>query len=166
MTLTAVLLTTLLGIGATVVMDLWALLLKSAGQPTLNLSMIGRWTGHMLHGQFIHRPTVAQSPPVRNENALGWFAHYAIGIIFAFIFIFLTGEFWFLFPSFWPAYAWGVITVAAPYFIMQPAMGAGIAASRTPNPAKARLMSFLSHSAYGAGLYLTGLALHPLITGF
>lgn len=163
MTLTAIILTLLLGIGATIVMDLWAVLLKLAGYPTLNIAMIGRWVGHMVHGQFFHHP-ISQSAPIKGENILGWLAHYGIGIIFAFIFIFLSGEFWFIFPTFWPAYIWGAITVAAPYFMMQPALGAGIAASRTPNPNKARLLSFLSHSAYGAGLYLTGLILLPFIS--
>ncbi|WP_264346966.1 DUF2938 domain-containing protein [Rheinheimera sp. MM224] len=40
---------------------------------------------------------------------------------------------------------------------MQPALGSGIAASKTPSPAKARLKSLLTHSVFGLGLYLSGL---------
>lgn len=163
MALSIAFLTFLLGIGATIVMDLWALILKLCGQPTLNFSLVGRWVGHMTNGQFVHRPSIAQKERIPAENVLGWGVHYATGIIFAFIFIFLLGETWFTSPVLWPALFFGVITVAAPYFIMQPAMGAGIAASKTPNPNKARLMSLLSHSVFGLGLYLTGLVLQPLL---
>jgi len=50
----------------------------------------------------------------------------------------------------------GIGTVVAPWFIMQPAMGAGIAASRTPRPAEARLHSLLTHAVFGVALYLAG----------
>ena len=48
---------------------------------------------------------------------------------------------------------------AAPFLLMQPGMGAGIAASRTPRPAIARVHSLLNHLAFGAGLYLSALLL-------
>ncbi|MEZ2893075.1 MULTISPECIES: DUF2938 domain-containing protein [Providencia] len=166
MNLSMVFLTVLLGVGATIVMDLWALILKLCGQPTLNFSLVGRWVGHMANGQFIHQPSIAQKENIPAENALGWGVHYATGIIFAFLFIFLFGETWFTSPILWPALFFGVITVVAPYFIIQPAMGAGIAASKTLNPSKARLMSLLSHGVFGLGLYLTALVLQPLLIYF
>ena len=49
-----------------------------------------------------------------------------------------------------------VATVIAPYFVMQPALGAGIAASRTPRPAEARLHSLLTHAVFGVATYLAG----------
>ncbi|MBN6360028.1 DUF2938 domain-containing protein [Providencia huaxiensis] len=166
MTFSIVILVVFLGVGATIVMDLWALILKLCGQSTLNFSLVGRWVGYMINGQFIHRPSIGQKAIIPAENALGWGVHYVTGIIFAFIFILLVGEIWFTSPVLWPALLFGIITVAAPYFIMQPAMGAGIAASKMPNPNKARLMSLLSHSVFGLGLYLTGLVLQPLLTYF
>jgi hypothetical protein len=36
---------------------------------------------------------------------------------------------------------------------MQPGMGAGIAASRTPRPVAARMQSLLTHIIFGLGLY-------------
>ena len=39
---------------------------------------------------------------------------------------------------------------------MQPGMGAGIAASRTPRPAAARLHSLVTHAIFGIGLYAAG----------
>jgi hypothetical protein len=48
--------------------------------------------------------------------------------------------------------------VAAPFFLMQPGMGAGIAASRTRRPAAARFQSLVTHGVFGLGLYAAGWA--------
>jgi hypothetical protein len=45
---------------------------------------------------------------------------------------------------------------------MQPGLGAGIAASKTPNPNKARLRSLLNHFIFGVGLYICALILAAL----
>ena len=58
-----------------------------------------------------------------------------------------------------------LVTVAAPLFLMQPGMGMGIAASKTPNPNAVRLRSLVTHAVFGAGLYLSALAVAPLIGG-
>jgi hypothetical protein len=50
----------------------------------------------------------------------------------------------------------GLGSVAAPFLLMQPGMGAGIAASRTPRPTAARLRSLVTHGIFGLGLYATG----------
>jgi hypothetical protein len=51
----------------------------------------------------------------------------------------------------------GVVTVAAPFFVMQPAMGLGIASSKATNPNVARLRSVAAHTAFGFGLYFSAL---------
>jgi hypothetical protein len=56
-----------------------------------------------------------------------------------------------------PALILAWVALAAPFLIMQPGMGAGIAASRTPNPNVARLRSILGHTAFGVGLYVVAL---------
>ncbi|MCY1457414.1 hypothetical protein D9M71_747140 [compost metagenome] len=53
-----------------------------------------------------------------------------------------------------PALLFGLASLAAPFFILQPGMGAGIAASRTPRPNTARLRSLMAHTVFGIGLYL------------
>ena len=40
---------------------------------------------------------------------------------------------------------------------MQPGMGAGIAASKTPKPNAARLRSAMTHTVFGLGLYASAL---------
>jgi hypothetical protein len=56
-----------------------------------------------------------------------------------------------------PAIVFGIATVLAPFFIMQPSFGFGFAASKTPNPTQARIRSLMNHIAFGAGLYLFAL---------
>ena len=55
-----------------------------------------------------------------------------------------------------PAVLVGIGSVAAPFLVMQPARGAGIAASRTPHPWAARLQSLVTHAVFGGGLYAAG----------
>ena len=143
----------LIGMGATAVMDVWLMLLKRLGVPTLNFAMIGRWAGHLARGTFAHA-AIAKSPPVRGELALGWLVHYATGIAFASLLVAVQGVRWTGSPTLLPALAVGIATVAAPLFVMQPAMGAGIASSRTPTPLKNCLRSVANHTVFGLGLYV------------
>lgn len=148
----------LIGIGATAVMDAWLLLLKHLGVPTLNFAFIGRWVGHLLRGQFAHA-AIAKAVPIRGELAWGWLTHYAVGVAFATVLVGIQGADWVRSPTLLPALAVGVCTVAAPLLVMQPAMGSGFAASRTPTPLKNCLRSLANHTVFGFGLYLSALAI-------
>ena len=148
----------LIGIGATAVMDAWLLLLKHLGVPTLNFAFIGRWMGHLFRGQFAHA-AIAKAVPIRGELAWGWLTHYAVGMAFATVLVGLQGADWVRSPTLLPALAVGVCTVAAPLLVMQPAMGSGFAASRTPTPLKNCLRSLANHTVFGFGLYLSALAI-------
>jgi hypothetical protein len=71
------------------------------------------------------------------------------------LFLFFSrGETWLIQPQFYSAFAFGLITVLVPFLIMQPAMGAGIAATNTPEPWLNRLKSLINHGIFGCGLYL------------
>lgn len=67
----------------------------------------------------------------------------------------LWGVEWASRPTLLPPVIVGLVTVVAPFFLMQPGMGAGIAASKTPNPKIARLRSIATHLVYGVGLYIS-----------
>jgi hypothetical protein len=154
------------GLGATLVMDLWNLLLKRAfGVASLDYRMLGRWILHMPEGRFRHA-TIAAAAPRALEGAVGWIAHYSIGAAFAVGLVVLTSGEWLARPTLLPALACGVVTVVFPYFLLQPALGFGVAASRTPNPALARLKSLMTHTVFGIGLYLAALALNQLMRAF
>lgn len=142
-----------IGLGATAVMDGWLWLLQRLGVPTLNFSMIGRWVGHWRHGVFRHA-AIAKAAPVRHELALGWLFHYATGVAFAALLVAVAGTGWVRSPTLAPAVTLGMATVAAPWLLMQPAMGAGIASRRTPTPGRNRARSLANHFVFGLGLYL------------
>lgn len=148
-----------IGIGATVLLDLWGVVQKRLlGITPLSMRMLGRWTGGLVRGRFVHR-SIAAAEPVRGELALGWVAHYTIGIAFALLLVAVWGLAWARHPTIGPALIVGLATVAAPFFILQPGMGLGIAASKAPRPWVARLRSLATHTVYGLGLYLAALAL-------
>jgi Protein of unknown function (DUF2938) len=150
-----------LGVLATALLDLWMLLLKWLKIPILDMALMGRWFGHLLKGRPTRGP-IATAPPVRAERALGWTMHYAIGIAFAAMFIAVVGDKWMRAPTAMPALIFGIATVAAPFFIMQPAMGAGIASSRTRTPLFNIIKSIANHAVFGGGLYLAAQLLQPL----
>lgn len=144
-----------IGIGATLVMDLWGVLRKPLlGAPLPDYAMLGRWIAHMTHGQFRH-DSIAASPSMGGEQIIGWAAHYLTGIAFAALLIGISGPTWIQSPTIGPALAVGIGTILAPFLIMQPGMGAGFAASKMPNPNAARLQSLLTHLAFGLGLYIS-----------
>jgi hypothetical protein len=152
----------LIGIGATGLMDLWTLLRRRMlGTALPDYGLVGRWLAHLVRGRF-HHPAIAASAAVRGERVMGWLAHYLVGIAFAVALLAWAGHDWLRQPTLVPALVLGLVTVAAPFFVLQPAMGAGVAASRTRDPTAARLQSLVTHLVFGLGLYVAGTAVRLL----
>jgi hypothetical protein len=148
-----------IGVAGSALMDVWSLFLRRAfGIRGLDYAMLGRWIGHFLRGAFVHE-RIASAHPIRGERSLGWAAHFAIGIAFALLLLGIWGLEWARSPTLLPALMVGIGTVIAPWLVMQPAMGAGIAASRAPNPGAARLRNVVTHTVYGLGLYAAAVTL-------
>lgn len=142
------------GLGATLFMDLWALLLNRTFRvPSPNYCFVGRWFSHMPEGTFKHA-SIAAAPQRHAECAVGWIAHYVIGAVYALLFVVLASGGWLAQPTLLPALLFGVVTVLMPFLVMQPSFGLGIAASKTPAPMQARLRSLMAHTAFGVGLYV------------
>jgi len=151
-----------IGVGASVLMDAWNLLLKRAlGVSSLNYCLLGRWFLHMPEGTFFHS-NIAAASPRRFECAAGWVAHYTIGVVLALVFLALAPADWLQRPTLLHALLYGVGTVVFPLFVLQPALGLGIASSRTSKPAQARLKSLVTHVVFGVGLYLCAVAISRL----
>lgn len=148
----------LIGTGATLILDLWSLAAQRIfSLPFPNYTMVGRWIGYFPRGRFMHE-SVAEVPAVAGESLIGWTAHYCIGVLYAGLLVALAGIDWLQTPTVLPALIVGLVTVAAPFLVMQPAMGSGIASSRAPKPNAARLRSLAAHAVFGLGLYLSALA--------
>ncbi len=152
--------TLITGLVATAVMDVWGVLRKPLlGVPAADYRLVGRWVSHFARGKFRH-DSIAKAAPAAGEMAVGWIAHYLLGLVLAVAFGALVGAEWRARPAAVPALAFGVITVLIPFGIMQPAMGLGFAASRSPRPAAARVQSLITHTIFGLGLWIGGWAAH------
>lgn len=157
----------LVGAAATGFLDLWSLAQRRlTGAPLPNYRLVGRWLGHCARGRFRHA-SIAEAEPIGGEAVLGWTAHYLIGIAFAGLLLALWGFEWIRRPTPGPALLVGIGTVLAPFLLMQPGMGAGVAARLAPDPWAARRRSLVTHFVFGVGLYVAGLAirLSPLAGG-
>ncbi len=147
-----------IGIGATIVMDLFGLFRsKLLGQPFADYGLVGRWLAHMPRGVFVHR-SIGKASPVKGEMGIGWSAHYLIGMVFALVLLLLFGAGWTQHPTLLPALIVGAGSVAAPFLLMQPGMGQGLAARLSPKPWAARARSLVTHLVFGLGLYAAGRA--------
>ena len=152
-----------IGVGASLLMDAWNLFLKRTFSiPSLSYCLLGRWLLHMPEGTFLHA-SITAAPQKRFECTVGWLAHYAIGVVFALVFVALESGDWLARPTLLPALIYGIATVVFPLFIMQPSLGLGIAASKTPKPMQARLKSLVTHTVFGVGLYLCALVVSHLL---
>ena len=152
-TLEFVLRSALIGVGATLIMDAWAAILRRFGIGSLRLELLGRYIGHLPRGRWLH-DDIARTPAIRGERTIGWCAHYAIGITFAALLLWLFGLSWARSPTLGPALCVGVVTVLAPWFVLQPGLGAGIASSRTARPIFNAVKSLITHTVFGFGLFV------------
>ena len=156
----------LVGMGATLFMDVWALVMKRAFSiPSADYCLVGRWLCHMPEGRLMHE-SIAAASPKRSECTVGWIAHYVIGIAYALVLVALVSGRWLVQPTLLPAMLFGIGSVLVPYLIMQPAFGLGIAGSRTPRPTSARLRSLMAHTAFGVGLYASAVGVSHLLRAY
>ena len=155
-----------IGVGATLLIDLWALFLERFFNiASLNFCLVGRWFGHMSLGTFTHAH-IAKASKRPAECALGWAVHYVTGIVFALVLVMSSSSHWFAQPQLLPAVLVGMGSVIFPFFIMQPALGFGFAAAKSPKPFNARFKSLMTHFVFGLGLYLFSLLLKVLVSVF
>jgi Protein of unknown function (DUF2938) len=153
----------LIGAGATLTMDLWSAALRRFGIPSLDFALLGRWLAHLPRGRFIHTG-IASTAPVPGELWFGWCAHYAIGVSFAALLLAIFGLEWGRSPTLGAALLVGVSTVLAPWFLLQPGLGAGVASSRTKTPLFNAFKSLASHTVFGLGLFLSARATALLVS--
>lgn len=111
-----------IGVGATVIMDVWNGVLKYLfSLPSLNFALVGRWLGHMLRGKVIH-DNIKNSSEIKGESLIGWTVHYSVGIIFALGLLLIYGLEWVSHPDLMPALIVGVMTVVFPFWSCSPVL--------------------------------------------
>ena len=150
---------TAIGIGGTIALDIRAYLVnKIFGLPATNWAIVGRWIVNMKTGKFINH-NLTNSPNIYGELAIGWIVHYLIGIFYGFILLFICGIEWCNSPTILPAMIIAWVSLAAPFLIMMPGMGIGIAGCNTPNQMITIVKSIAAHSMFGDGMFITTLIL-------
>jgi len=143
-----------IGIVATLVTDIWQRLLQAiAGLPPARWGLIGRCVAGFRRGVFVHQ-SITTAASVRGEAAIGWAFHYAVGIAWAALYVAITKLGFGSGPTFISALAVSLVLLVAPWFVMQPALGLGFMAARTPQPAAVRTVNVAVHTVFGIGLYL------------
>ncbi len=148
-----------LGVLATLGMDLWSIVAKHVLRlPTADWAMAGRWFGHIGRGVFRH-DSIHAAVPIPHERIIGWIGHYVTGVVYGLAYVAVVRLVLQSEPTFASALGFGVVTLAAPWLIMQPAMGAGAFASRTPQPGLIRVVNVSMHVVFGASLYVGWLLL-------
>lgn len=86
--------------------------------------------------------------------AIGWTFHYAVGIAYAALYLMIMKLGFSSGPSLGSALVFAIVLLIAPWFFMQPALGLGFMAARTPKPAAVRAINISVHAIFGLGLYL------------
>ena len=143
----------IVGFIATATLDFWQLTMNATLEvPRTNWALVGRWFARISGGKIVHS-SIQNADPALHEGAIGWTAHYAIGVVYAVIYLTVLQAHG-MSPDFASAALFGTATVLAPWFILQPGMGLGVLATKAPKPGRARTMALLNHVVFGVGLFL------------
>lgn len=148
-----------IGVVATIAMDLWNLVLWVTLGISLDWGILGRWIGHTLQGDFMLYGVNAASP-IPYENVLGWIGHYVTGIMYAFTYLFFAVFIMHHSPSLPIALAVAWFFMLMPFCLYQPAIGLGYFAMAAEAPNYVRLVTVSMHTFFGCGLYVGYLITH------
>lgn len=143
----------ILGIVATFTMDLWNLVLYFTLGINLDWSLIGRWVGHTLQGDFFLYG-LENASPIKYEAILGWLTHYTTGVIYGLCFLIFCYKIMHRKPNLLLAIIVAFIFIFMPFLVYQPAIGVGYFASNASDPNFIRAITISMHLSFGIGLYL------------
>jgi len=144
------------GVAATAASDIWQQVQKPiTGIPAANWPVTGRWVLGWRQGR-LYDPMVGKRPSLEGEAAIGWSFHYLIGIIYGAIYLVLIYEASMV-PTLFNGLIFGLVTLAAPFLLMKPAMGGGFFGLKASNSGKGLFLSISAHAVFGIGLYLAEL---------
>ncbi len=143
----------LAGIASCMVLDLWQQILKrTAGIPTANWAVVGRWFLRLWIVKSMYQPTIDTAPQQSNELRVGWLVHYGVSVGYAVVLYTLMVVVPVFKPTLIDGLVFGALSVAVPWFYFMPCVGKGVMASRTPTPLKACCIALANHLVYGVAL--------------
>jgi hypothetical protein len=144
----------LAGVIATLTMHCLSAMLHRLGLTApLAPNVIGRWSASILLIQPFHSE-IGQSPAFKNEMAIGVAGHYAIGVMLACLYIWVTIRLRWRPRHFRYALGYSACMNALPWLIMFPAIGYGFFGTHGPSGTRLFLSSVCSHVSYGVGLWM------------
>ncbi|MCJ2181306.1 DUF2938 domain-containing protein [Novosphingobium sp. 1949] len=148
------------GIGATVVLDLWALALRHAlGVAGANWGIVGRWLMGLGSGNVIYRGTDL-SAPTRAEKALGWAFHYLVGLGYAALYPLVWGAGFLNAPRVLPVVLVGfVFSTLAGLVVLTPCLGGGVFARKAPDQPRRIALSLVNHTVFAVAQFALARAL-------
>jgi hypothetical protein len=155
----------LIGLLATLVMDIGSLIVfftvlrlgrASPGPRSTGHHLIGRWFLYLLRGKGSHH-SILDSAPLSNELPIGVLVHYSIGAFLGALYFILlqllnSG------PTLLNALAFGIGSTVLPWFYLYPTWGYGPLGLKAPGPPLA-FISLFNHTLYGLGLALWAMLL-------
>lgn len=142
-----------IGVFATIIMDICTVIRKKFFQTqSLNYAFVGRWVLGWRECQFMHS-NITQAPTQSGELIVGWTFHYLTGILWV-VMLFGLSHLGLFQINFFSIMLFALFTTLAPFLVMQPALGLGLFARRTPAPIKAVKKSIVTHLCFGFGIYL------------
>ena len=141
-----------MGLAGTIAMDIWAILLDRTAKISLpNWGLVGRWVANL---PTLFHKDINLVEPAQQETLIGWVFHYFVGLVYGVLFILIAGDSWIENPSFLPLWLFALVTIAAGWFLLQPGLGLGWAASKTDAPWKGRFLGLVAHTVFGVGMWL------------
>lgn len=142
----------IVAVAANVITDLYELALERFLGKTRDWHLVGRWGANLLKGKLFLN-SADETRAVSGELVLGWVIHYIVAVAYVAIYL-LSLRICGASPSLESAVAFGVITVAAPWFILMPCLGVGAFAKNAARPNFVRGASLSVHVVFGVGIYL------------
>ena len=144
---------TIVGIAATVTMDVLASVSRRMG---LIVGASGKWVGRwylgMARGRFFYSD-IESAPEQPGEARAALIGHYVIGIVLAVFYVAGAGRLGISPGSFPAALGYGFATTVFPVFLVYPALGLGVAGLKGPKKLKPVTTSVLNHLFYGFGIW-------------
>ena len=146
------------GIGSTLLLDLWSFLLYKVGGITpTNWGIVGRWLWGLRQGQWVAIQS-AYPPITLVEKVSGWLFHYWVGVVYAVLLALVWGDSFIGSPTLLPTFYSGfLVSSLAGLTLFMPAMGAGFCGRKIPNQAKALCLMLIAHSLFALGQYIFAL---------
>ena len=142
------------GFFATLFFDLYQIYLKFAFEiDKSKWGLVGRYFIHCSKGVY-KQEDINESENFDYENIVGAIAHYIIGIIYGFVYIFINYIF-FENASLIIAITFGLLTVLGNWCIMMPyAFNLGFFGLKNNNFKKIWVQNLVIHFIFGVGLYI------------